>query len=181
MKGEQNGMGINKFMEYIEENFNISGEAGRLIVNILRYVQSLGVDEGQQHLLLCDLLDNTIWLSEREIAMVALDADDDYCPPEETIHEKLREKIEAEYKEFEKWLETLPAREIVEKSYEKVFKEELMMLVAYTEHSEEFEEKLLGMENSLDYLYEEWMHTDAGVNQILEDMIGELEVEDDED
>lgn len=181
MKGEYYGMGINRFMEYIRENFTVSGEAMRIIGNILRYVQVLELDEGQQHFLLCDLLDNTIGLSEREIAMVTLDADDNYCPPEETVHEKLKEKIEAEYKEFEKWLEMLPAKKIVEYSYEKVFKEELMMLMAYTEHSEKFEEKLLREENTLDYLYDEWMRTDAGVDQILEDMIGELEKGENED
>lgn len=53
-------------MTYIEENFDISGEAGRLISNILCYAEEIA-DENDRHLFLCDMLDGTIGLSEREI------------------------------------------------------------------------------------------------------------------
>lgn len=53
-------------MEYIEKNFDISGEAGRLITNILSYAEGIE-DGGKRHRFLCEMLDGTIGLSEREI------------------------------------------------------------------------------------------------------------------
>lgn len=53
-------------MTYIEENFDISGEASRLISNILCYAEEIE-DGGERHHFLCDMLDGTIGLSEREI------------------------------------------------------------------------------------------------------------------
>ena len=61
-----------EFMCYIEENFDISGEAGRLIYNILSYVESNACDENEQYNMLCDLLDNTIGLPDEEIRKVYL-------------------------------------------------------------------------------------------------------------
>ena len=46
-------MNRRQFYDYIIENFNISGEAGRLINNILHYVESQGMDENEQYLTLC--------------------------------------------------------------------------------------------------------------------------------
>lgn len=65
-------MNKTEFMEYIRENFTISGEAGRLIYNILTFVENSCCDENQQYLALCDLLDGTIGLTDREIRMVSL-------------------------------------------------------------------------------------------------------------
>lgn len=59
-----------EFMCYIEENFNISGEAKRLINNILSFVELNSCDENEQYNMLCDLLDNTIGLSDEEIRKV---------------------------------------------------------------------------------------------------------------
>lgn len=53
-------------MTYIEENFDISGEAGRLISNILCYAEEIE-DGGERHRFLCNMFDGTIGLSEREI------------------------------------------------------------------------------------------------------------------
>jgi len=61
-----------KFMEYVEENFNISGEAKRLINNILYYVESQGVSEDEQYQMLSCLLDGTIGLSDNEIKQICL-------------------------------------------------------------------------------------------------------------
>lgn len=65
-------MNRNEFMEYVEENFNISGEAGRLINNILSYVENNFYDENEQYETLCLLLDNTIGLSDNEIKKICL-------------------------------------------------------------------------------------------------------------
>lgn len=61
-----------KFMEYIEENFDISGEAKRLINNILYYVELQGVDEDEQYMMLSCMLDGTIGLSDNEIKKICL-------------------------------------------------------------------------------------------------------------
>ena len=61
-----------EFMQYIDGNFNISGEAGRLINNILDYVSIQGLDESEQYNTLCMLLDGTIGLTDNEIKQVIL-------------------------------------------------------------------------------------------------------------
>ena len=63
-------MNKQEFMRYIEENFDISGEAKRLINNILSFVELNSCDENEQYNMLCDLLDNTIGLSDEEIRKV---------------------------------------------------------------------------------------------------------------
>lgn len=57
----------NEFLEYIKENFEISGEAYRFIINILNYIKSKTKDEKEQYFMACELLDGTIGLSENEL------------------------------------------------------------------------------------------------------------------
>lgn len=59
------------FMRYIEENYNVSGEALRLINNILIYTEANYIGD-DQYRFLCDLLDGTIGLSDAEIRRVSL-------------------------------------------------------------------------------------------------------------
>lgn len=65
-------MNRQEFLNYIEENFDISGEAKRLINNILSFVELNYCDENEQYNVLCELLDNTIGLSDEEIRKVYL-------------------------------------------------------------------------------------------------------------
>ena len=65
-------MNHNKFMDYIRENFDISGEADRLIDNILFFVEGRYQDENEQYNVLCELLDGTIGLEDNEIKMVCM-------------------------------------------------------------------------------------------------------------
>ena len=68
---ETNGyMNREQFYQYILDNFSISGEAGRLINNILHFVEENYTDENEQYKALCDLLDGTIGLSDAEIKKV---------------------------------------------------------------------------------------------------------------
>ena len=68
---ETNGyMNREQFYQYILDNFSISGEAGRLINNILHFVEENYTDENEQYKALCDLLDGTIGLSDAEIRKV---------------------------------------------------------------------------------------------------------------
>ena len=61
-------MSIQDFMDYIRENFSISPEAQRLIENALKYAAVSEPEE--RHDILCFLLDGTIGLTEKEIALV---------------------------------------------------------------------------------------------------------------
>lgn len=60
------------FIAYVEENYTISGEAGRLICNILSYVKGLDLYDYEQFDVLYELLDGTIGLSEEEIRRIRL-------------------------------------------------------------------------------------------------------------
>ena len=64
-------MNANEFLEYIEENFNISGEALRLIGNILDYAE-IHIEPIEQYGYLCEMLEGTIGLSDREIRRISL-------------------------------------------------------------------------------------------------------------
>lgn len=61
-----------EFMNYIAENYNISGEAHRLIGNILNFVADHYAQEDEQYNALCELLDGTIGLSDNEIKKIVL-------------------------------------------------------------------------------------------------------------
>lgn len=61
-----------EFMNYIAENYNISGEAHRLIGNILNFVANHYTQEDEQYNALCKLLDGTIGLSDNEIKKIIL-------------------------------------------------------------------------------------------------------------
>lgn len=65
-------MNREEFYNYILDNFNISGEAGRLINNILGYVEKNFSNENEQYNILCDLLDCTIGLTDDELKMICM-------------------------------------------------------------------------------------------------------------
>lgn len=67
---ESSNMNREQFYNYIVENFNISGEAKRLINSILHFVEENYTEENEQYRALCDLLDGTIGLSDKEIRRV---------------------------------------------------------------------------------------------------------------
>lgn len=60
-----------EFIAYVEENFDVSEEFGRLLDNVLTYAEN-SVDPENQHAFLCDMLDGTIGLSEAEIRKINL-------------------------------------------------------------------------------------------------------------
>ena len=61
-----------EFMDYISENFELSGAEWRLISNILDYISVHAEDENEQYLMACDLLDGTIGLTDSELKMICL-------------------------------------------------------------------------------------------------------------
>lgn len=69
---ELESMDREQFYNYIVENFAISGEAGRLIDNILHYVETYYIKKNEQYNALCSLLDGTIGLTDNEIKKVCM-------------------------------------------------------------------------------------------------------------
>ena len=65
-------MNRKEFVKYVEENFDISGEAKRLIDNILYYVELQGVEKDKQYSILSCMLYGTIGLSDSEIKKISL-------------------------------------------------------------------------------------------------------------
>lgn len=67
---ESESMDREQFYNYILENFSLSGEAERLIDNILQFVESHYSEKNEQYNALCSLLDGTIGLTDNEIKKV---------------------------------------------------------------------------------------------------------------
>lgn len=64
-------MNREQFFNYIVDNFDISGEAQRLIDNILRYIEQTATDETEQYNMAVTLLDGTIGLTDNELKKIA--------------------------------------------------------------------------------------------------------------
>lgn len=67
---ELESMNRDQFYNYIVENFTVSGEAKRLIDNILQFVEAHYTTKSEQYNVLCSLLDGTIGLTDNEIKKV---------------------------------------------------------------------------------------------------------------
>lgn len=67
---ELESMDREQFYNYIVKNFTISGEARRLINNILQFVEAHYSEENEQYNAVCSLLDGTIGLTDNEIKKV---------------------------------------------------------------------------------------------------------------
>ena len=64
-------MDTQEFLDYVSENFDISGEAYRLIGNIVSYIAQNFIDEDDQYNAACALLDGTIGLTDNELRQIA--------------------------------------------------------------------------------------------------------------
>lgn len=92
---------------------------------------------------------------------------------EEKIRQELYEKLEQELTSYKQELSTLTTKEIIDKSYETIVKEEVIYL--FYPESKQFEidelKALKNEKNSLETLYQGWMDSDLNINQILEDNV----------
>ena len=88
-----------------------------------------------------------------------------------TLHEKLVNKIHEEHEEFLAEIEKLPPKEIIFKAYEICYREEFVNVLENTEYSDKVMEKLLELPNPIGVLYDDWLHMDCGVYEMLEDVI----------
>lgn len=83
----------------------------------------------------------------------------------------LYEKVQAEYDAFIEELKTKPAEEVIEKAYEKVFKEEFVCICEFANFDRK-EAKALYLEKyPLDRMYQDWLKSDASYMDMLRDSV----------
>lgn len=63
-------MNKEEFLEYIRTNYDLSGEAFRLVKNIVDFIEANASDEAEQYSMACELLDGTIGLSDAELRRI---------------------------------------------------------------------------------------------------------------
>lgn len=88
--------------------------------------------------------------------------------------EKLKAKVNTEWKEYEDSLYRMDVDSIITMSYETVMKEQICcVLESETEDmlEEQQIEKLLSINNLLDFMYQEWLNFDGSENDILKECI----------
>lgn len=76
------------------------------------------------------------------------------------LYKILLEKMNREYKEYLKRLELKSPKEIINSSYETVFKEDIIAAVEMQTLEPEHIKALLSVEYPLDYCYDEWLRED---------------------
>ena len=90
---------------------------------------------------------------------------------EEKIRQELYDKLESELSSYKKDLESLSAKEIIDKSYETSIKEEVIYL--FYPESKQFDideiKALKNEKNSLETLYQGWMDCDMNICELVED------------
>ena len=86
------------------------------------------------------------------------------------IRKELYSKMEKEYENFIEYLKEQKPQIILERAYEKVFKEETkdMFYPEYDKFNEEDIRALNKIENPLDKLYDGWMDCDVNLNELYE-------------
>lgn len=94
-----------------------------------------------------------------------------------TLYEKLVNKIHEEHEQFLAEIEKLPPKEIIFKAYEICYREEFVMMLESTEYSDETMTKLLEVPNPIGVLYDEWLHYDCSICEMLEDVIRNYDAE----
>jgi hypothetical protein len=88
------------------------------------------------------------------------------------LHTKLYEKLYKENCQFIEKLKTFSPEEIIAQSYEKVFKEDILMCFEDEDFINEKDiEKLLKKENLLNFLYREYLDSDISYMEMLRDNI----------
>ena len=89
----------------------------------------------------------------------------------EKINEQLYKKLAGEYEAFIDGLKQLPVEDVIEHSYEKVLKEDILLSIEYRDLPCDQARALLCLQNPLDELYVEWLDTDCSHMDMLNDCI----------
>ena len=82
--------------------------------------------------------------------------------------EILNDKLEKEYDKFINNLEQKEPKEIINYSYEKVIKEDILMLFKVIELPKEIVIEMIGKDNLLDHMYSDWLNVDDSLASELE-------------
>ena len=85
----------------------------------------------------------------------------------------LYDKMKKEFDDLIAEIKTMPAEKIIEFSYEKVLKEDILSIFEYTDFKQEEAKALYVLDNTLDVLYQDWMHTDLSYMDMLRDIVDE--------
>lgn len=87
------------------------------------------------------------------------------------INEMLHEKVEAEYQNFLEELEKKEPKEIIASSYEKVFKEDIVLALTENELPYDRVKALLRMDYPLEEAYQAWLKQDVTYMEDLRDCV----------
>lgn len=80
-------------------------------------------------------------------------------------------KLAQEHDDFIDNLKTKTPEQIIEASYEKVIKEDLLSIFEYTDFSQTEAKALYKLDKPLDALYQEWLHNDMSYMDMLRDTV----------
>lgn len=83
----------------------------------------------------------------------------------------LFEKCQKEYDDFIANLKTLPIEKVIDKSYEKVLKEDFLSCISELNLDENNAKALYLKKYPLDFVYEEWMDNDVTLMEDLRDTL----------
>ena len=86
-------------------------------------------------------------------------------------NELLYKKLDQEHEAFIADLKTKAPEQIIEASYEKVIKDDLLSIFEYTEFSQTEAKALYKLDKPLDALYQEWLHNDMSYMDMLRDTV----------
>ena len=83
----------------------------------------------------------------------------------------LYDKMKSEYDEFISDLSTKSPKEIIDHSYEKVFKEEILIICESSDRTQEEAKALYQQKRPLDFLYQEWLHNEYSYMDMVRDTV----------
>ena len=83
----------------------------------------------------------------------------------------LYDKMQAEYDQFISDLSTKSPNEIIDHSYEKVFKEEILIIWESSNRTSEEAKALYQQKRPLDFLYQEWLHNEYSYMDMVRDTV----------
>lgn len=83
----------------------------------------------------------------------------------------LYDKMKSEYDEFISDLSTKSPKEIIDHSYEKVFKEEILIICEAYDRTPEEARVLYQLKRPLDFMYQEWLHNEYSYMDMVRDTV----------
>ena len=86
-------------------------------------------------------------------------------------NELLYEKVQAEYDAFIEELKRMTPEQVIDKAYQKVIKENMVMAIQDMELTPSEAKALCREKYPLDRMYQEWLDTDVSGMQMLKDSI----------